>query len=134
MSQQSEMGSTVIINRTSNALDMKIGNHRFFTNLATVGKNASYTLKVGSNDTYQEFRLEAVSNVTGRANTNSVIVNSDDCVDNKTIIIKEEQGKLQVEKEPRVSSPSPSNSRADNFRSADGAKSLKKKSKWFFWW
>jgi len=124
------MGSTVIINRTSNALDMKMGNHRFFTNLATVAKNASYTLKVSSNDTYQEFRLEAVNDVTG---SNSVTVNSDECVDNKTIIIKEEQGMLQVEREPRVPTSAAQSNSASDSQSAE-AKSLKKKSKWFSWW
>lgn len=120
------MGSTVIINQTSNALDMKMENHRFFTKMATVAKNASYTLKVGSNDTYQEFRLEAVNNVNG---ANAVTMNSDDCVDNKTIIIKEEQGKLHLETEPRVRHAI---SNLQPPEATDNA--AKKKSKWFFWW
>jgi hypothetical protein len=120
------MGSTVIINRTSNALDMKMGNHRFFTKMATVAKNASYTLKVGSNDTYQEFRLEAVNDVNG---ANAVTVNSDDCVDNKTIIITEEQGKMQMETEPRVS-----RAIANSHPPEATDNAAKKKSKWFFRW
>lgn len=121
------MASTVIINRTSNPLEMKLGNHRYFTNLATVAKNSSYTVKVNSHDTYQEYRLEALHS----SSASSVIVNSDECVDNKTIIIKEVEGKLQVEREPReLPRLSSSGTTAGNLEE----ESAKKKSKWFSWW
>ncbi|KAG0605537.1 hypothetical protein M758_9G066800 [Ceratodon purpureus] len=125
-SKVAEPETTVIINRTSNPLEMKMGNHRFFTNLATVAKNDSYAVKANSNDTYQEYRLEAVHNSSG----NSVIVNSDECVDNKTIIIKEVEGKLQVEREPREL-PRLSSSSAIPATLEDESV---KKSKWLVWW
>ena len=102
-----------------------MGNHRSFTNLATVAKNASYTVKVNSNDTYQEYRLEAVHNKSA----DSVILNSDECVDNKTIIIMEVEGKFHVEREPREL-PRLSGSTT----SVILEEGVKKKSKWFFWW
>jgi len=89
------MGSTVIINQTMKPLDMKIGNYRYFINLTTVDKNASYTVYVDCNDTYREYRLKSESACE------PLIVNSDECVDNKTIIIREVNGQFDVEMEPR---------------------------------
>jgi len=112
------MGSTEFINQTSVPLAMKIGNHRYFTNLATVDKNAKYTVKVDCNDTYREYRLEAVSGPS-----KYIIVNTDECVDNKRITIKEEGGILRMERLPRASS-----SDASEYEIAP-----KKKSMWKFW-
>ena len=95
------MGSTEIINRTSKALDMQVGNCRYFIKLTTVDKNESYTVHVDYNDTYMEYLL-AADGAAGKA----LIVNSDECVDNKKIIIREVDGELKVEMEPRVK-PSP---------------------------
>ena len=90
------MGDTEIINQTSRALDMKVGNCRYFVRLTTVRTNHSYTVHVDCNDTYMEYSLAA--DAAGKA----VIVNSDECVDNRKIIIREVDGEFEVEMEPRA--------------------------------
>lgn len=108
------MGSTQIINQTSRPLDMKVGNYRYFTKLATVDTNKSYTVHINYDDTYMEYSLGVDDGAGG--SSNSVIVNSDECVDNKTIIVRELNGKFDVKMEPRTS--------LDN---------ASKKSRWKFW-
>lgn len=112
------MGSTQIINQTSRPLDMKVGNYRHFTKLATVDTNKSYTVHINCDDTYMEYSLGADDG----AGADSIIVNSDECVDNKTIIVREENGKYDVKMEPRSSTSS----------SASNEPSIKK-SRWKFW-
>jgi len=90
------MGSTEIINRTTRDMDIEVGNCRYFVKLTTVAKNQSYTVHMDYNDTYREFSLG------GDAAGKSVIVNSDECVDNKKIIIREVDGEFEVDMEPRA--------------------------------
>jgi len=92
------MGSTEIINRTTRDMDIKVGNCRYFIKLTTVGQNQSYTVHLDYNDTYREFSLGGDAAASGKA----VIVSSDECVDNKKIIIREVDGDFKVEMEPRV--------------------------------
>lgn len=95
------MGSNLIINQTKKPLDMKIGNYRYFINLVTVDKDSSYSLRVDSSDTYREYRLKTDSA------SEPLIINSDECMDNKTIIIREVNGQFDVKMEPReVKQPS----------------------------
>ncbi|KAG0608987.1 hypothetical protein M758_8G148800 [Ceratodon purpureus] len=112
------MGSTQIINQTSKPLDMKVGNYRYFTKLATVDANKSYTVHINYDDTYMEYSLGADDGAG-----NSIIVNSDECVDNKIITVREVNGKYDVQKVPRSSPSSES--------ASDGQS--KKKFKWRFW-
>lgn len=109
------MGSTQIINQTSRPLDMKVGNYRYFTKLATVDANTSYTVQVKHDDTYIEYSLGTSGD--GQEDR-SVIVNSDECVDNKTIIVRERNGRYDVKMEPRASLRPPSSTG---------------KSRWKFW-
>lgn len=112
------MGSTQIINQTTKPLDMKVGNCRYFTKLATVDANKSYTVHINYDDTYMEYSLGATDN------GNSVIVNSDECVDNQVITVREVNGKYDVHMVPRSSLTTEGESEAAAF---------KKKSKWRFW-
>lgn len=114
-----DMGSTQIINQTSKPLDMKVGNYRYFTKLATVDANKSYTVHVKDDDTYMEYSLGADDGAG-----NAVIVNSDECVDNKTITVREVNGKYDVQMEPRSSSAS---------EAASEYGPTKKTYKWRFW-
>jgi hypothetical protein len=116
------MGSTQIINQTSKPLDMKVGNYRYSTKLATVDANKSYTVHINYDDTYMEYSLGATDNGDG----NFIIVNSDECVDNQTITVREVNGKYDVQMVPR-SSPSP------HTIAGDSEPSSKKKLKWRFW-
>lgn len=77
-------------------MDMRIGNCRHFIKLATVAKNQSYKVHVDYSDTYVEFSLGPDS--SGKL----VIVSSDECVDNRKIIVREMDGRFQVEMQPRV--------------------------------
>lgn len=94
------MGSTEIINRTPRAVDIKVGNCRYFIKLTTVEKNQSYIIHVDYSDTYREFAVGGDA-----AAGNSVIVSSDECVDNKKIIIREVDGQFTVDMVPRVRQP-----------------------------
>jgi hypothetical protein len=113
------MGSTQIINQTSKPLDMKVGNYRHFTKLATVETNKSYTVHINCDDTCMEYSLAADDGAGG----NPVIVNSDECVDNKTIIVREVNGNYELKMEPRSSTSS----------DTGNEQSSTKKSRWRFW-
>jgi len=89
------MGTTVIVNDTAHALNMKVGNQRYFVDFATVDKGAKYTMQVDYNATYQEFLMGV--DTKGQ----KLIVSSDECCDYKCIVIKEVDGEFDVEKEPR---------------------------------
>lgn len=80
-------------------MDIKVGNCRYSIKLTTVGKNQSYTVHVDFHDTYREFTLAGIDADAGAA---KVIVSSDECVDHKTIIIREEDGHFKVDMEPRI--------------------------------
>ncbi|KAH8947641.1 hypothetical protein BDL97_11G053200 [Sphagnum fallax] len=89
------MASTQIINHTTKALKVKLGNNRVYTEIATVEKNAAYKVSVDSNATYHEFCMGV--DAAGKL----IIVNSDDCVDNQEITITEMDGKFNLVKVPR---------------------------------
>lgn len=89
------MGSTEIINHTTKALKVKLGNNRVYTEIATVEKDAVYKVSVDSNATYHEFCMGA--DAAGKL----IIVNSDECVDNQEITITEMDGKFNLVKVPR---------------------------------
>lgn len=59
-------------------------------------KDESYTVHVDYNNTFMEHSLAA------DAADKVLIVNSNDCVDNKKINIREVDGEFEVETEPRV--------------------------------
>ncbi|CAM6051756.1 unnamed protein product [Sphagnum compactum] len=89
------MGSTEIINHTTKALKVKLGNNRVYTEIATVEKDAVYKVSVDSNATYHEFCMGV--DAAGKL----IIVNSDECVDNQEITITEMDGKFNLVKVPR---------------------------------
>jgi hypothetical protein len=89
------MGSTEIINHTTKALTVKLGNNRVYTEIATVEKDAVYKVSVDSNATYHEFCMGV--DAAGKP----IIVNSDECVDNQEITITEMDGKFNLVKVPR---------------------------------
>lgn len=69
------MGSTQIINHTSKPLDMKVGNCRHFTKVATVDTNKSYTVHSNYDDTYMEYTL-GVDNGAGASPSLSAPMNA----------------------------------------------------------
>jgi hypothetical protein len=89
------MGSTEIVNHTTKALTVKLGNNRVYTEIATVEKDAVYKVSVDSNATYHEFCMGV--DAAGKP----IIVNSDECVDNQEITITEMDGKFNLVKVPR---------------------------------
>lgn len=121
------MSSTEIVNRTSRALDMQVGNCRYFIKLATLEKNQSYTARVAYNDTYMEFSLGTDS--TDKA----LIVSSDECVDNRTIIVREVDGRFHVEMQPRVQPTSANMSASSSSKSVIAECEPLKKRPCTFW-
>jgi hypothetical protein len=89
---------TAIINRTEQALILKVGNQNCFAKLATVGVGGQHKVEIDVNWTYQEFSLEPA---TAGATLQKIVVNSDDCCDFERITITESGGKFQVDKIPR---------------------------------
>lgn len=96
------MSSTEIINKTEKSLKLKVGNNLVFTDLTVVPKDCSYKVHVDPNATYQEYLMGKDRN--GRP----LIISSDDCADNKSITILEDQdGNFNTIKKPRTSAPPP---------------------------
>jgi len=94
------MSSTEIINKTGKALKLKVGNNLVFTDLTIVQKDCSYKVNVDPNATYQEYLMGKDRN--GRP----LIISSDDCADNKSItILEDEDGNFTTSKKPRNSAP-----------------------------
>lgn len=94
------MSTTEIINKTGKALKLKVGNNLVFTDLTVVQRDQSYKVHVDPNATYQEYLM-------GRdRNGRPLIISSDDCADNKSItILEDEDGNFITEKKPRTSAP-----------------------------
>lgn len=126
------MGSTEIVNRTTKPLKLKVGNNLVFTDLTVVQKDGSYKVIVDPNATYQEYLM-------GKdRHGKPVIISSDDCADNKQIIIEEDiAGNFIVVKKSRNSSNSkgpelsPSNSTSGSGSSSSKAGSTSKFWKFF---
>jgi flagellar hook assembly protein FlgD len=94
------MVTTKIINRTTKPLKLKVGNNRAFRDIATIQKDGGvHEVSVDPNATYQEYCIAVVDAVAGK----QFVVNSDECVDNKSITIVEADSKFDVVKEPRQS-------------------------------
>lgn len=92
------MSSTKIINKTTKALKLKVGNNLVFTDLWVVEKNEDYTVHIDTNATYQEYYMGM------DRNGNLLIINSDECADNQSITIKEDaNGTYVVDKVARGS-------------------------------
>ena len=92
------MSSTKIINKTTKALKLKIGNNLVFTDLTVVEKDDEYTVHIDTNATYQEYYMGM------DRNGNLLIINSDECTDNQSITIKEDaNGTYVVDKVARNS-------------------------------
>lgn len=87
--------STMIVNKTKKALDMKVGNHHYFEDFISVPQGAKHTMRVDYNDTYQEILIGV--DESGKR----LIVTSDDCFDYKCITITEVDGHFDVHKVPR---------------------------------
>lgn len=103
------LNSTEIVNRTTKALTLKVGNHP----IATIEKDVTHTISVDPNSTYQRFTL-ATSGGAGKQMT----VDSDQCVDNKCITISEVEREFQVIKVPRHSQAPPAVSESSSDTSA----------------
>jgi hypothetical protein len=94
------MSSTEIINKTGKALKLKVGNNLVFTDLTVVAKDGSYKVHVDPNATYQEYLMGKDRN--GRP----LIISSDDCADNKSItIVEDDDGNFNTIKKPRTAPP-----------------------------
>lgn len=120
-----ENNTTVIVNNTQQDLAMKVGNHHYFVHFANLAKGAKKNLRVGYNDTYQEF-LMGVDKAG-----NKLIVTSDECCDYKRITITEScDGKFDVEREPRRRPDAAADSSEPD---AAAAPASKKQSSWRFW-
>ncbi|CAK9210851.1 unnamed protein product [Sphagnum troendelagicum] len=92
------LNPTQIVNRTTKALTLKVGNHP----IATIEKDGTHTISVDPNSTYQRFTLATSVDASGGAGK-QMTVDSDQCVDNKCITISEVEGEFQVIKVPRHS-------------------------------
>jgi len=92
------MSHTEIINKTGRALKLKVGNNLVFTDLTVMQRDCSYRVYVDPNATYQEYLMGKDRN--GRP----LIISSDDCADNKSITVKEDNdGNFITEKKSRNS-------------------------------
>lgn len=114
--------TTVIVNNTQQDLTMQVGNHQYFVHFANLAKGDKKNVRVDYNDTYQEF-LMGVDKAG-----NKLIVTSDECCDYKCITITENDGKFDVQREPRR--------RFAGGSSEDAAPASKKqttRSIWRFW-
>ncbi len=99
-STPANMVTTKIINRTTKPLKLKVGNNRAFRDITTIQKDGGvHEVSVDPNATYQEYCIAVVDAVAGK----QFVVNSDECVDNKSITIVEADSKFDVVKEPRQS-------------------------------
>lgn len=111
--------STQISNLTKHIMKLRVGSARYASDLASVEAGGKYKIGVDVNATYREYILQV--DAAGLAN---IIVSSDDLCDYKCITIKEENGKLNVEKDPRHSETAP----------VDPPGKTSKKSKWIPAW
>jgi VCBS repeat-containing protein len=93
--------TTAIINRTEQALILRVGNQNCFAKLATVGVGGQHKVEIDVNWTYQEFSLEPAAQLTTGATLQKLIVNSDDCCDFERITVTQSGGTLQADKIPR---------------------------------
>lgn len=101
-------------------MKLQVGSARYASALATVEAGGKYTIGVDFNATYREYIVQI--DAPGLA---KIIVSSDDLCDYKGITIKEEDGKLDVQKDPRQS---------DTATSSDPPGQTSKKSKWIPAW
>jgi hypothetical protein len=107
------LNSTEIVNRTTKALTLKVGNHP----IATIEKDGTHRISVDPNSTYQRFTLATSVDASGGAGK-QMTVDSDQCVDNKCITISEVEGEFQVIKVPRHSQAPPAVSESSSDTSA----------------
>jgi hypothetical protein len=121
------MGSTEIVNKTTKPLKLKVGNNLVFTDLTVVLKDHTYKVHVDPNATYQEYLM-------GKdRHGKPVIISSDDCADNKQIIIQEDKdGNFSVVKKTRNPSKGPELSPSDS-TSESGSSSSRAGSSSKFW-
>src|SRR5437868_5922957 len=93
------MGAKVqIVNHTSRPLKLKVGNQLVFTDLATVGQDAEYKMKVDCSSTFREYFLGV------DACGNMLVVSADEFKDTKSIVVKEVDGTFDVQMVSRSSS------------------------------
>lgn len=85
--------TTVIVNRTGEALDLKVGNQNCFAKLATVEVGGEHKVEIDVNWTYREYSLQPVK----AGLLKRVVVSSDDCCDFERITVSESGGKFHVE-------------------------------------
>lgn len=90
--------TTVIQNLTNHVLILSVGSPRSSVKLADLQIGGEYKIKVDINWTYQEFMLKAGEDVQ------TVVINSDDCVDFERIVVSNIDGRLEVQGIPRKQS------------------------------
>lgn len=90
--------STQISNATTHVMKVQVGSARHASELATVPAGRKHSIEVNVNATYREYIIE--TDAPGLA---KIVVSSDDLCDYKCITIKEENGSLVAEREPRQS-------------------------------
>lgn len=89
--------STLFVNQTGNVVNMKVGNNRSSTPIASIAGGGQFRMPVNMNDTYREFLVGVDSDAR-----KTVIVTSDDCCDYQCITIKEiADGTIDLLREPR---------------------------------
>jgi hypothetical protein len=101
--REREMASncvTVIVNNTQQVLDMKVGNSVYLVDVARLRRGAKHTMQVDYSDTYQEYKIRVLG--SDGSHGADLVVTSDDCCDYKCITITEVDGKLGLQREPRV--------------------------------
>lgn len=119
--------TTVIVNRASEALVLKVGNQNCFAKLATIRAGGEHKVEIDVNWTYQEFSLEPVKAGTG--SLEKIVVSSDDCCDFERISVTESGGRLHVGKVARGQSHTGTVSFISNWRTYFTSP----KFKWRFW-
>lgn len=118
------MGSTEIINKTSQSVTLKVGNNSVFTDLSVLKPGDSYKVYVDPNATYQEYYM-------GKDRTGGVLlISSDDCIDNKSItIVEEANGSYTLQKQSRASNANRSGSPAVSAADSNSSRSVGKSSR-----
>ena len=102
------MYTTKIKNRTEYRITVKEGNAGVYRELANISAGQSYTCNVDQNQTYREYVFSC--------SEGTLIVTSDDVVDNGVFTITWENGKLQMTPTPRHASKPLSKSSSSRFR------------------
>jgi hypothetical protein len=92
------MASTKVVNRTEEALVLRVGNQNCFAKLGTIEAGGEHKVEIDVNWTYREFALQPVR---AGGSKNNLVVSSDDCCDFERLTVTQSGGKFEVDKVAR---------------------------------